>query len=255
MKSIARALFGGYFGLLNYLSNRKGIFVLMYHRVNDNLPASEWVMSPEKFREHMRYLKEYCDVIGMEELCAIFANQNGMLRHRRPQVVITIDDGYRDNFLNAYPILKEFKLPAIIFLATGLIGTNEKMQRYKDMPSPDMLSWDEVKEMSRNNITFGAHTVTHPHLPELDYSKQKEEIESSIKMLYDQLPQELGRSIFCYPYGEYNSDTLKIMQELGIKIAFTVHEGINSPKVNPLELNRDGGDGQDGLVDFMRKFT
>ena len=252
---MGQGILENYFHLLNYVSNRKGVSVLMYHRINDSLPPSDLIMSTDKFREHMEYLKDYCDVIKTEELCDLFGHSNDLPRRRRPQVVITIDDGYRDNFLNAYPILKEFQLPATIFLITGMIGTNEKMPRYEHIPEPDMLNWEEIKEMSQNNITFGAHTVTHPHLPTLRYAEQKQEIESSIRILYDHFPQELTRSIFCYPYGEYNSDTLRIMKELGIKIAFTVKRGINNHKTHSIELNRYTGDGRDSLVDFMKKLA
>jgi len=250
-----RSILCWYFYLLNYISHRKGVFVLMYHRINDDLPPNHLIMPTKKFREQMRYLKKHCDVIGSEELCAIFTSKNGMARKRKPQVVITIDDGYRDNFTNAYPILKELNLPATIFLVTGLIGTDKKMGSYERMPGPDMLNWEEVKIMAKNNITFGPHTDTHPHLPELNYFDQKREIETSLNDLYTQLTAQVGRQIFSYTYGEYNEDTLKIMRELDIKIAFTVNSGINDHLTDPLELNRTEVDGREELVDLIRELS
>ncbi len=254
MKAILGTILNGYHSLLHLLSNSKGVNILMYHRINDDFPPSDLIISIKKFWEQMKYFKKYCDVVGIEELCHMFENK-GMRCRRRPQVVITIDDGYRDNYLNAYPILREFNLPATIFLATGFIGTDKRMLRYEHMPVPDMLSWEEVKIMKENNITFGPHTTSHPHLCELNYTEQRVEIESSMHTLYQQLSQEIAKSVFCYPYGEYNEDTLKIMKELRIKIALTTNYGINCPHENPIELKRISADGRDGRTDFMRKLA
>ena len=59
----------------------------------------------------------------------------------RNAVILTFDDGYRDNFLNAYPLLREFHFPAIIFLITSMIGTDQRRSRYKHLPAPDTLQW------------------------------------------------------------------------------------------------------------------
>jgi peptidoglycan/xylan/chitin deacetylase (PgdA/CDA1 family) len=268
----------------------------MYHRVNDALAPNDLVMPVAVFRKQMEYLKEHCEVISIEELLNIGSRKSevGSRKNRtsdlgsrtsgKPKVAITFDDGYRDNYLNAYPILKELKLPATIFLITGMIGTDQKRPRYKNMPSPDMLNWGEVKEMAQNGITFGPHTVSHPHLSSLSYEEQRAEIIGSVETLNKQLrmsedgcrkteksdlgPRTSDLGIFCYPYGDYNSDTLKIMKELGIKLAVTVRPGINkdgSQKTedgrrikkedNLLELRRTEMNGIDSLFDFKKKLA
>lgn len=245
-----------YFGFVNFLACRAGVFILMYHRINDDLPPSHLIVSVKKFKEQMAYLKQCCDVIGIDRLPGFYKDKKGMAQSRRPQVVITIDDGYRDNYLNAFPVLKEFNLPATIFVSTGFIGTNKKMRRYDDLPAPDMLSWQEIQEMRNSgNITFGPHTVNHPHLLQLNRAQQKEEIEKSMNGLFAKVPDPLCKKIFSYTYGEYDSELLNVLKELGIDLAVTVGGGINNYDSDPRELKRLGVDGRDNLVGFMSKFV
>jgi peptidoglycan/xylan/chitin deacetylase (PgdA/CDA1 family) len=260
MKYLVRSIVSDYFYLQSFFKRkREGIVVLMYHRVNDALQANELVVPVAKFREQMEYLASRCEVISIEKL---LDDRRWAIddRQKKQKVAITFDDGYRDNYTNAYPILKELGLPATIFLITGMIGTDKTRPRYKHMSSPDMLCWAKVMEMTQNGITFGAHTTNHPHLSELSYEEQKEETEKSITVLSGMLEggsrkAEVGKEIFCYPYGDYNEDTFKIIQELGVKIAFTVKAGINDETTSPLELRRTVINGLDSLFDFKKRLA
>ena len=227
-------------------SLRCGIVVLMYHRVTDILGPGEFVVPVENFRQQMVTLAQKYEVLGIEEL--------SFKKQKKQKVVITFDDGYRDNYLDAYPILKKMNLPAVLFLITGMIGTSAKRPRYKDMPSPDMLSWEEANEMAAHNITFGAHTVTHPRLSQLDYQAQREEIEKSLREIDRRMATLKGpRGFFCYPYGDYNKITLTILRELDVKLAFTVKPGVNPRGQSALEMKRIGVSGWDNLTDFQKK--
>ncbi len=256
MKRMVRSFLSTLFYLFSFFRKREGVIVLMYHRVNDSLPANDLVVPVEVFRRQMRYLKEHCEVIDTKELIqgfnvSTFQGIKGAPKTKKPAVVITFDDGYRDNYLNAYPILKELGLPATIFLITGMIGTDKKRPRYDKMPSPDMMNWQEVDEMVNHGISFGPHTKSHPHLSQLSYAEQRKEIEDSV----NDLGRRVTSKIFCYPYGDYNRDTLKILRELGIKIAFTVKPGINNDKIDSLELRRTEISGLDSIFDFRKKLA
>lgn len=232
--------------------------VLMYHRVNDALPAGEWVVGTNTFRRQMGYLAEKCEVVGIEEMLVdsnekLKVKGESLKRKKEKQrIVITFDDGYKDNYDNAFPVLKELGLPATVFLTTGYIGTDKKRPRYKDVPwTRDYLNWDEVREMAAAGVAFGAHTVTHVHLAGLSYEEQKAEIEESIKTVSHKVTRTQShkdtkaqscRSIFCYPYGEYNQDTLEILKDLGVELAFTTKPGVNDETTPRLELRRIGVD-------------
>lgn len=209
--------------------------VLMYHRINDVLPAGELVVPTVKFRRQMEWLAGF--------------------RFRLRRVVITFDDGYRDNYQNAFPVLKRLKLTATIFLTTGYIGTLKKRPRYKNVPwRRDYLNWREVKEMAKCGIAFGAHTESHPHLSWLSYSAQKKEIEKSIAAIERKLASLQDRKpAFCYPYGEYNKDTIKILKGLDVKMAFTVKPGVWRKVDDPLKIHRIGISGLDSMTEFKAK--
>lgn len=245
-----------YLSFLSSLNRKRGIVVLMYHRIRDDIPPGPLIVSSKVFREQMKYLKKYADVIGIRQLLPHYAEHKPIPSSRRPMVVVTIDDGYRDTFVNAYPVLKEFNLQATVFLATDFIGTGKKMTRYSHLPGVDMLSWEEVQTMLKSGlISFAAHTQSHPDLSKLIYTQQRNEITGSIRTVGEHIADDVVQSVFCYTYGRYNGDTLRILKETGIKLAFTVQYGWNTGKENPLELKRICADGTYPLVDFMRRLN
>ncbi len=210
------------------------------------------------FRRQMEYLAKNCDVLSMGDLLKALSGGGASVVDscsRRPKVVITFDDGYKDNYLNAYPVLKALGLPATIFLITGMIGTDKKRPRYQHLPSPDMLSWSDVKDMAAHKVTFGSHTVDHPRLGSLSAREQRDEIEQSLAVLGSWLKEGEAVPVFCYPYGDYNEQTLKILAGLGVRAAFTVTCGINDAETHPLELRRIGADGRDSLFDLRKKLA
>jgi peptidoglycan/xylan/chitin deacetylase (PgdA/CDA1 family) len=247
--SVSNICYGlGFFG-----RKRKGLVVLTYHRVNDYLEPNDLVVSTVRFDEHMRYLAGSCDVLGVEE----FLTGKILSEHGRPKVVVTFDDGYADNYQNAFPILRKYRLPATIFLTTDYMGTDIKKERYRNTPwQRDYLNEQEIREMVQNRITFAPHTATHPHLPRLGEDGQREEIKKSLGKLKELFPDcSLCQKIFCYPYGEYNDLTLKILKEEGVQTAFTVRSGINDDRARPLELFRVGINGEDTVFDVKKKIA
>jgi peptidoglycan/xylan/chitin deacetylase (PgdA/CDA1 family) len=136
-------------------------------------------------------------------------------------IVITLDDGYTDNYTNALPVLKEFGFKATVFTITG--------------PGP-YINADQIKELSDNGIDVEPHTVTHPHLAQLPYSKQIEEMKTS----KEYLEKILGKDIkyFAYPYGSFSNDTIKAAQEVGFKMAFNMNGGIAYKQQGIYKLGR-----------------
>lgn len=173
----------------------------MYHRV---LPEEEvtgdvkpgMFVTPATFRRHLGYLADQHAVINLEELAAW---SHGQRSFDRVPCVITFDDGWGDNYVHAFPLLRQHGLTATIFLATGLIGR------------PKMLTWEQVREMETAGMHFGSHTVTHPVLTHLPEPAIREELSES----RERLRREVARPSrwFCYPKGAYNAAALRVARE------------------------------------------
>lgn len=253
--------------------------ILMYHRINDTLPASELVTPTKRFEEQMRFLAENRGsfrVISLKEISSLRGADKpkcdeaipneiasprlplpgglAMTDNARPSAVaITFDDGYLDNYQNAFPVLLKYQIPATIFLTTGMIGTDQKFRRYSHMEGRDMLSWEEVNEMGKRGVTFGPHTAHHVHLPQLTPDEQRKEIEESRRTISAKIPAENCVNIFCYPYGEYNAATLAILNDLGVPCALTVEPGFNTSETPPLKYRRTAVSGLDNMETFKAK--
>ena len=122
----------------------------------------------------------------------------GIPPERRP-VVLTFDDGFRDFYTNAFPVLDRFGFRATMFLPTAFIG--RAAQEFKHRTC---LTWNEVRELHKSGVEFGSHTVSHPQLRSLTLA----EIESELARSKDTLEQKLGEAVrsFSYPYAFPEAD-------------------------------------------------
>lgn len=129
-------------------------------------------------------------------------------------VCITFDDGYRDNYTLAYPLLKQLDVPFAVYVSTGFLDNHNEMWWY---PGQQLaMSTDELKTLDTDSLcTIGAHTVNHLKLDSLSVEQQISEIKNS----KDELEQLLGHPIrhFSFPHGAHNDDTINICQELGFQ--------------------------------------
>ena len=127
-------------------------------------------------------------------------------------ICLTFDDGYRDNYTLAYPLLKRLGVPFTIYVTTGFIDNRSPMWWYAGEQLG--LSTEELKALDADPLcTIGAHTMTHPKLDTLTREQQYQEISTSRQALEAILGHEIKH--FSFPHGAHNADTLAICRELG----------------------------------------
>ncbi|MCK5180799.1 MAG: polysaccharide deacetylase family protein [Candidatus Omnitrophica bacterium] len=220
---------------LFWLPSRYVVPVIMYHQVtHTERPQSNWV-SPENFEWQMAYLKDHgYNIIRLGDL--VEATQAGRSLPRKT-AVITFDDGYENNYTEAFRILKKYGFPATIFVSTDKVGTEGR------------LTWAQMKEMLASGIDIGSHTQTEAYLPDALVEQQRREIVVSKSIL----EQNLGITVdhFAYPIGGFSEGIKQIVKEAGYKSACATNRGYDRFNKDVFELNRVRFSDKDNRKDYL----
>ncbi len=195
-KDLAKAALAfGFHPVLSRMNGGIPIPVLCYHSVNATANGKCDPIHPELFEVHLRYLKAHHTVVPLHAVAQHLATGDVL---SPDAVAITFDDGYRDNYEVAFPLLEKYGVPATIFVVTGFI--NGEVHLIGDSGWGAM-TWKQVQEMDRGPlIEIGAHTDTHQILSDLTETEAVDEIRRS----RNELQRRLGREIdlFAYPNGQ-----------------------------------------------------
>lgn len=223
--------------------------ILTYHSIDNS--GSIISVSPERFRNQMQYLSNLSfNVITLDEIIDCI-NKNRPFPPR--SIAITFDDGFKNTYEIAYPLIRGFGFNATVFLVTGYCGRkNQWNGQPGGIPDLELLEWDEVMEMADNGIVFGAHTVNHPNLLELTLDQAEKEVVDSKRILEERTGQDI--SLFAYPYGDFNTGITNIVNQY-FKGACSAELAVADIKSNPFALERiDAFYINSGLV-FKKLFT
>ena len=168
-------------------------------------------VTPDNFRAQMAFLVESgYNTIDFYDLSLAIVNK----RELPPNpVIITLDDAYRDNYENAFPVLKEFGLKTTIFVPTEFI----------DSGNPNHLTWEMIDEMAAYGIRFESHSKSHPDLS----GRERDFLIWEILGSQETLAAHLGYTprYFAYPSGRYDETTIEILTELDFWGAVTTAGG------------------------------
>lgn len=285
--------------------------ILCYHSVAERSDHPQQYLSenltvaPEAFERQIRFLSQHYSIVQLESLVDCLRSGH---RPDRDSVAITFDDGYRDNYEHAFPILRRHGVSATFYLTTGCIENLQLLWtaqlRYvisvthldnlqlngmancsfdlstpqgredaftmlvvhmKNIPTPQrlellevvckklqvneflplgrvMMSWNQMREMHREGMSFGAHTVTHPNLPNTELEEARQEIQESKQMLEDQLGGRVDH--FAYPNGRGSSHLTQgikeLVREAGFCSAVTSQKGCVQSGDDLFSLRRIG---------------
>jgi len=239
------------------LLGRARVVVLYYHRIGT---PDVLTKSASEFRLDLDYLRRRYQCISLAELCGTIRS-NAPLRHR--SVVITFDDGYRDNFLEAAPLLKAAGLPATFFVATGFIGTDRDFDHdLRDggrgpnaAPRYPKLQWADLRAMQADGFEIAAHTVNHTNLGQADQDAVQMEVTGSLAALN----RELGYTAraFSFPWGkpdDISTTAVQAVKQAGYYSAASAYGGVNGRGSDLFDIKRiDVGNGNLSRLAFKAR--
>ena len=213
----------------------------MYHSIMDNHDKS---VSINSFELQMKLMRK----MGYQTINFSDLNKN----ITKKKFIITFDDGYENLITNVFPILKKLEFSATCFVVTNMLNKynvwDENRSDYKKMK---LMNIDQIYEWVSNGFEIGSHTKDHLDLTSLDINKKKEQIIDSKNFIN----QSLGIKItsFAYPFGSFDDETIKIVQE-NYKYAVTTRPSKYNPnKFDDMKLPRISINKKTSIFKFLLK--
>ena len=203
------------------INDNRGIPVLYYHSVRESAD-NEVTITPSMLRKQLKYIQDEGYTTLTTSKLKDYLLDNSPIPKK--SIVITFDDGYMDNYYNAFPILKDLNMVATIFCITAKLDGSY------------YLSKDAIVEMSNYGIDIESHTVNHSKLNEMTYDKQLIELINSKKTL----ESITGKKVYsiAYPFGDFNNDSVRAAKNAGYTLGFTTKRGLSDRDDDPLKLDR-----------------
>ena len=184
--------------------------VLIYHSINND--KSNLSLSIDNFEKQINFLKKS----GFETTSFDKINDN-----KKKQILITFDDGYKDTFQHALPILKKYNFKATCFLVSSLIGKKNTWDSHRDdFISKDLMNIDDINEWIKNDMHIGSHSHNHDDLTKLSKLDLENDIDYSKKILEDKFGHQIDD--FCYPFGKVNKSVYDVVKK-NFKRAVTIN--------------------------------
>lgn len=198
--------------------------ILMYHRVSDNpkYNRTRWSVTPTSFENQIKYLQDngYSFVKMTEAYQKYLSTSSTTSSPYHKTLALTFDDGYREFYTIAFPLLKKYNIPATVFVITSDVGKNGNV------------TWEMLKEMiSTGLVEVGSHTVSHKDSTRISNNALLKEFVDSKSII----EKNIGTPIFilAYPYGSANASVYETAKQAGYLGAVRVLAG-GRPSVNNL---------------------
>jgi peptidoglycan/xylan/chitin deacetylase (PgdA/CDA1 family) len=237
------------------MSSKQTVPVLMYHHVS---PVDGMInCSPANFEDQLQWLVRN----GYNSLtCEQFAAHLAGAAVPPKSILITFDDGYLDNWVYAYPLLKKYNLHGVVFLVTSWIGEGPARPRLGQSALPEtpshreceqrisegrsdevMLRWSEIQAMRNDGVMeFHSHTHTHTRW-DLQGGDKNARMEQELSLSRGVLQDKLGEvsSHFCWPQGYFDDSYIQLAKQAGFRYLYTTRAfGQNRPGTDPSHIYR-----------------
>jgi peptidoglycan/xylan/chitin deacetylase (PgdA/CDA1 family) len=197
---------------------------LLYHKIDR--PTSDVRIrgaftSTRSFARQMSYLKQR----GVEFYTASefvrFFRDNGHFPQKG--ICLTFDDGWKDTYVNAFPVMRDLGIKATIFLIPSCIGAVTAQVTAEGEGTREHMSEPDIREMSQFGIEFGSHSMNHKLFNEIEIDEIEPEVVESKNHLENLLQKDC--EVFAYPAGFYTSESQKVVEQAGYLAAFSTIYG------------------------------
>ncbi|MHB1661322.1 MAG: polysaccharide deacetylase family protein [bacterium] len=226
--------------------------VLYYHKIDypkKNAVYKGLYVTPKQFKTQMGILKSLgYNTINPKDILSFVKGHK--LSARKP-ILITFDDGYENNYLNAYPILKDAGFSSLIFISTGFIGKKNVVSDEREKVREDFLNKNEIKSMFNDGFFMGSHGINHYYLDRLEEGVLIGELIAS--KAYLESITGAPADFFSYPFGSYNANVMRAVKKAGYLGAFTTGRGKIGAGDNSYELKRIPVNGYNNVFNFLYK--
>ncbi|TCP53429.1 polysaccharide deacetylase [Tumebacillus sp. BK434] len=212
--------------------------ILEYHAFSKQQKQDVWYVAADAFEKQLRYLAEHgYNSISFQDLAKAWYENRPL--PPKP-VILSIDDGYMNNYTIAYPLLKKYKMKAVIFLTTNMIGADA-----------NHVGWREIQEMEASGlVTFEAHGVSHQYLTKIPEAQARREVFEAKRVLDERLEHPVVA--FSYP-GGYNSPKIRsTVKEAGYLFGTVAKGGYASMSQGAYELHRIIVNGKEPPYQFVK---
>ncbi|MFT3916904.1 MAG: poly-beta-1,6-N-acetyl-D-glucosamine N-deacetylase PgaB [Anaeromyxobacteraceae bacterium] len=244
---------------------RGELTILSYHEITDKQDAlaPAYTVTPTNFLRQIDWLRNHgYRFVSVDD---VIANRAGKRDLPDKAVLVTFDDAYQSMYVHAWPVLKMFRIPAVVSVVGSWLEQRDTIDvDGKIRPRSVMLSWDAIKEMSASGLVeIGSHSwdlhrglVANPqgntqpaatarrYLPEKkryeDEGAYRARIEADLARSTAEVTRRTGRSprVIAWPYGRFNATTMSIAEKLGYRVGLTLEDGANWPDTPLLALRR-----------------
>lgn len=198
--------------------------VIQYHKI-DTAPRDALVRGgytpPRRFARQLSYLKKQGYVFYSASELIEYYKEHGSFPPKG--ITVTLDDGWKDNYTYAFPVLRGLGVKATIFLVSSCIDQVSSKAQAKGESGRAHLSREEILEMSEHGIEFGSHSLNHQLLHEIPLSEVKLEVETAKRQIEDLLQKPC--KVFAYPAGYFSAEAQRVIKNAGHIAAFSTIYG------------------------------
>ena len=198
--------------------------VILYHKIDK--PARDSLLRgaftpPARFARQISFLKEQGFIFYTASELTEHFREHGVFPPNA--ITLTFDDGWKDNYTNAFPILRRLGIKATVFLVPSCIGQVSSKVQGEGEGARAHLSREEILEMSGHGIEFGSHSMNHKLLDRISPQEVEVEVKEAKRQLEDLLQKPC--KVFAYPAGYFSDVARKAVEDAGHIAAFSTRYG------------------------------